>query len=98
MIEELITLFVHQEWVYGVHPSDCQQTTEIIYFEIPGCAQISWHYTHQGRPLPAYEKPWDGLTDSTLPKLLAFIEATFPEIKSPTTQRSRKPNRTTTLF
>jgi hypothetical protein len=80
MIRELILLFKHQEWTYGVHESDRRETAQIIYFEIPGCAQISWHYTHEGPPLPRYEQPWDGQTNSTLPKLLAFIQQEFPEI------------------
>ncbi|HYE76318.1 MAG TPA: hypothetical protein VEF04_23440, partial [Blastocatellia bacterium] len=77
---ELITLFKHQGWTFGVHKSDSYQTSHIIYFEIPDCAQISWHYTDKSGSLPIYEKEWDGRLNSTFPKLLTFIEEKFPEV------------------
>ncbi len=80
LMQDLILLFKHWEWEFGVHPSDRAETTHIIYFDIPGCAQISWHYTHEGQELPVYEKDWDRQPDSTLPKLLAFIEQEFPAV------------------
>jgi hypothetical protein len=80
LILQMITLFKHQEWVYGVHKSEYRFERGVIYFELPGCEQVSWHYDHKDAPLPIYEKEWDGKRDSTLPKLLVFIETTFPEI------------------
>lgn len=71
---DLIALFQHQGWKFGVHKSDRPETSHIIYFEIPGCEQISWHYTHKGDPLPIYPKEWDGKLNSTFPKLLSFVE------------------------
>lgn len=75
LIQELITLFKHQEWVFGVHPA--RFSRGVIYFEIPGCEQISYHYDHEGDPLPVYEKEWDGKEGSTLSKLFRFIQKEF---------------------
>ena len=51
-----------------------QQQTHVIYFDIPGVGQVSWHYTPRG-PLPGYEGEWDGKEGSTLPKLEIAIAA-----------------------
>lgn len=80
LIGELITICKHQEWVFGVHSAESRFSRGVIYFELPGCEQISWHYDHEGPPLPVYEKPWDGKKDSTLLKLLDFIGREFQEI------------------
>lgn len=75
MIQELITLFKHQGWIFGVHPQ--RFSRGVIYFELPGCEQISFHYDHEGVPLPVYEKEWDGQEGSTLRKLFDFIQKEF---------------------
>jgi hypothetical protein len=82
LIGDLITLFRHQEWAFGVHQSEHRFERGVIYFEIPGCEQISFHYDHEGPSLPTYEKPWDEKRDSTMPKLLEFIEQEFCEVIS----------------
>jgi len=66
-IEELIEVARTEGWVFGLQPSE-QYTTHIIYFEIPGVGQVSWHYSPQ-EPLPVYAGQWDGKKGSTLPKL-----------------------------
>jgi len=71
-IETLIGICQSQGWVFGVLPSDVSQTTHIIYFDIPGVGQLSWHYSPKG-PLPDYLGQWDGLVGSTLTKLEAAI-------------------------
>jgi hypothetical protein len=80
LIRELITMFRHQEWEFGIHAPASRIGRGVIYFEIPGCEQISWHYDHEGAELPIYEKEWDCKQGSTLPKLMAFIEREFVEI------------------
>jgi hypothetical protein len=55
-----------------------QQQTHIIYFEIPGVGQLSWHYSPK-QPLPDYLGQWDGEEGSTLPKLEAAISALLTE-------------------
>ena len=71
-IEALIGICQSQEWVFGVQPSEAGQTTHIVYFDIPGVGQLSWHYTPT-EPLPVYPGQWDGMVGSTLPKLEAAI-------------------------
>jgi len=82
LIKELITLFKHQEWLFGVHPAEYRFERGVIYFELPNCEQISWHYDHDGEPLPIYSKEWDRKQNSTLVKLFAFIDREFPDLKS----------------
>ena len=67
-IEALIGIAKSEEWTFGVQPSDVGQTTGIIYFDIPGVGQVSWHYSPT-EPLPVYPGAWDGQAGSTLPKL-----------------------------
>jgi hypothetical protein len=43
LIKELITLFRYREWEFGVHAPARGTGRGVIYFEIPGCEQISWH-------------------------------------------------------
>jgi hypothetical protein len=77
LIQELINLFKHHQWTFGIHLSDRRYERGVIYFEIPGCEQLSWHYDHRGGPLPVYEKLWDGKEGTTLPKLFTFIQQEF---------------------
>ena len=49
-----------------------QQQTHIIYFEIPGVGQLSWHYSPRV-PLPVYSGKWHEQDGSTLPKLEVAI-------------------------
>lgn len=58
-IEALIEISESLGWVYGVQQSDAIQTTHIIYFEIAGVGQVSWHYSPR-KPVPAYSGQWDG--------------------------------------
>ena len=71
-IERLIVIAREQGWKFGVQFSDVPSTSHIIYFEIPGVGQISWHYSPP-RPLPDYDGQWDQEVNSTLPKLEAAI-------------------------
>lgn len=69
LIEQLVAVFqANPEWVYGVQDSDVGATSHIIYFEIPWCRQISWHFSTE-KKYPEYTKAWDKLTNSTLGKL-----------------------------
>lgn len=67
LIFDLVSLFQQENWIYGVQPVD-GPTSHVIYFEVPGCEQISWHITTE-HILPAYNKKWDGKENSTLDKL-----------------------------
>jgi hypothetical protein len=56
-----------------------QQQTHVIYFDIPGVGQVSWHYSPR-EPLPIYQGQWDGKEGSTLPKLEAAISVLLNEV------------------
>jgi hypothetical protein len=76
LIQELIQIAAGQGWVYGVHQSNVADTTHIIYFELPGVGQISWHFSPR-KELPYYKGIWDRDRKSALPKLEAAINALF---------------------
>jgi hypothetical protein len=68
----LIALAGEQGWAYGVQPSDLPETTHVIYFDVPGVGQLSWHYTPH-EPLSVYAGEWDRQENATLKKLEAAI-------------------------
>lgn len=73
LILTLCEVFAKECWIYGVQTSDNPATTHVIYFEIPGCEQLSWHFSPETKEiadsLPEYEGKWDGKTEMTLNKL-----------------------------
>ena len=77
-IDTLIGIAKSQGWVFGVQSSCVFNTTHIVYFEIPGVGQVSWHYSPR-EPLPVYPGQWDEKEGSTLPKLEAAISKLLPE-------------------
>lgn len=72
LIHELIILFGAHGWTYGKHQSDAFHTRWIIYFELPGCEQISFHANLECE-CPDYAGKWDGKVHSTLNKLECAI-------------------------
>ena len=72
LIEKLIRLCEIEGWRYGKHNSDNFQTKHIVYFELPGCEQISFH-TNLRFEISEYPNQWDGKKQSTLPKLESAI-------------------------
>ena len=80
LILELVKVFNENGWNYGKEESDVNDTDYIIYFEIPGCSQISWH-TSFNKPaeIPNYNKKWDGIS-RTLEKLAGMIKEKYEEI------------------
>jgi hypothetical protein len=58
-----------------------QQQTHVIYFDIPGVGQVSWHHSPK-QPLPVYPGRWDGQEGSSLPKLEAAISALLTEAEA----------------
>ena len=70
LILELCKIFKEQNWIYGTQKSEVPAATKVIYFEIPECEQISWHFSPTiGKYIPIYEKEWDKKENSTLSKL-----------------------------
>jgi hypothetical protein len=59
-----------ESWTYGIQESGVYGVTHVIYFELPGVEQISWHFLPPaGHDLPEYLGVWDQKTHSTLVKL-----------------------------
>lgn len=74
LILNLCELFKSQQWEYGVQKNEKPPTSHVIYFDIPGCEQISWHFTLNGKnnEFPFYRGSWDNKPNSTLEKLEAM--------------------------
>lgn len=76
LIWNLIDLYLTNDLVYGVHDSDVNTTTHIIYFELEH-HQISWHFSYYSdKPLPLYNKEWDGIKN-TYKKLESIYNQLF---------------------
>ena len=71
LILDLCEIFKRQGWTYGVQKSNVPPTSHVIYFEISGCEQISWHFTPERKDgsFPEYSGEWDKKPNSTLEKL-----------------------------
>lgn len=82
LIEELAKLFKDQNWIYGIQKSDVKPTTHVVYFEIPDCEQISWHFTpNKISEFPVYSKDWDGKENSTFMKLEKMAKNILESLK-----------------
>lgn len=72
-----ITLLIEEckqreDVVFGYHNNEASFPSHIIYFDLPGCEQISFHCSipkelRQG--IPHYDGVWDRNENSTFPKL-----------------------------
>lgn len=70
LILELCKLFKSQNWIYGIQNSNNYSASHVIYFEIPGCEQISWHFSpDKNYNFPEYLGKWDEKENSTMEKL-----------------------------
>ena len=75
LILELSELFKKEKWIYGIQKSDSYGPSHVIYFEIPGCEQISWHFSPDNeKEYPVYNGVWDEKINSTLYKLEELIK------------------------
>ena len=86
------------EECYGRHNESTYSTNEIIFFELPGCEQISWHtnatFVHG---IKYYDTPWDGKVNSTLEKLQYIITEKYRnEIEASAFRTMRLPIRSFT--
>lgn len=83
LIMKLVQHCSQNGYVYG--KQDAEDTPHIhyvIYFEIPGCKQISFHTNFEGMDdliVPDYEKEWDGIVNSTFGKLDQAIKERYSE-------------------
>jgi hypothetical protein len=73
-ILELIEICRSEGWTLGIQESPVVGATHVIYFDLPGVEQISWHFTPPlQHGLSTYSGVWDGAKNSTLQKLEAAI-------------------------
>lgn len=80
LINRLIDLCEENNVEYGIQDSDVRDTSHVIYFELPNCKQISFHNSFdEADDLPIYTKEWDGIKNSTLPKIEQAILEHYPE-------------------
>jgi len=81
-IIKLIEIFKkHPNWPYGIEIVSGIETNSIIYFEIPGVEQISWHLMlYKENEFPIYNTPWDGKENSTLYKIANKIKQDYNNI------------------
>lgn len=74
MLRELMDVCREQGVRYGQQRSTAPAATHVIYFDLPGCEQISFHTNmREAGTLPAYDGEWDGKRCSTMSKLEAAI-------------------------
>lgn len=81
-IHDLISLYEKdQTLVFGYQIFQGRETNHIIYFELPDSGeQISFHCTlPKTDGIPVYGKDWDGIQNSTLPKIEKDIELLYGE-------------------
>lgn len=85
-IEELIREVINynnsneSKIIFGTQKSDVSETSLIIYFDLPGCEQISFHTDISSNLLPnvpKYQLKWDGKVNSTLPKIERAINSRY---------------------
>lgn len=82
--ERKVRINEYDEYGYRIYEEDPEyeiivHTMYIVYFDLPGCEQISWH--SKSKPnCPLYDGVWDGKTNSVLPKLEKAILDAFPSI------------------
>lgn len=68
--------------VMGWENSSVSGASLIVYFELPGCEQISFHTDlngHLKNAIGRYKSKWDEKVNSTLPKLEAAIKTRYSE-------------------
>lgn len=74
-IMQLVEICTSAGWTFGVQECGTFDASHVIYFDLPGVEQMSWHFSptwhHQ---LPAYDGVWDQQQKSTLRKLENAIQ------------------------
>ena len=71
----------HPEYRYGVQGSDNYSVNGVVYFELLDGTQLSFHcMIYDFRQHRRYDGRWDGLVNSTLPKLEKYILEHFSQV------------------
>lgn len=80
LICQLVDMCETKGYNYGKHDQIDISTNFILFFDLPGCEQISWHTNAScARNCPSYDKQWDGIPESTLLKLEEAICGNYTE-------------------
>lgn len=80
LIVELIEHCIENGFEYGVQDSQERNTNSIVYFDLPGMEQISFHTTFfEPHNYKTYNKEWDGEVNSTLRKIETAINNRYCE-------------------
>ena len=78
LLRQLIEICKKKDYTYGYQ--DChgvQEVSRILYFELPGIRQISFHCSILDSSIPRYEKDWNGVHCQTLPALEQAISTQY---------------------
>lgn len=83
-IMKAIQVCRQHKFSFGIECATAPNTNvnTIVYFDLPGCEQISFHTfieTKKRKSMPKYRKEWDGLINSTLDKLERAISNRYPK-------------------
>ena len=75
MLYQLADICQEEGVVYGVQKTSNHMTSYVLYFDLPGAGQISFHTNVISKNWPVYQGEWDGRQNSTLGKLERAIGA-----------------------
>lgn len=94
-IKKCLGLYKNTELNYGIQHSDNYSANAIVYFHLPGTnEQISFHTNFENKEFedyPEYKEEWDGLVNSTIPKIEKAIQNLYAEdIKVAINKQERK--------
>ncbi|TGK84831.1 hypothetical protein EHQ23_09040 [Leptospira bourretii] len=85
-ISELLKLCNVEGFKYGIQKNlnNHRKAEVVIYFDLPGTAQLSWHINIQNldikSKIPVYKNKWDNLKNSVFTKIEQSILDQFPDI------------------
>jgi hypothetical protein len=103
-IMRLVEICTLEGWTFGIVESLTFDATHLIYFDLPGVEQISWHFSPPSdHGLPEYDGVWDQKQKSTLRKLENAIQTLLKAARvndkaEPVAQGVRQPVRLTHLI
>ena len=77
LLIELVILCRRSSYRHGTRH---EGSLNVLYFDLPHCAQLSWHVRDFPLIVPAYAQPWDGLRDATFSKIVTSVMHVYPEV------------------
>lgn len=79
-VEKALDVCLENNFKCGWQDSDLPNISHVVYFDIPGVEQISFHQDLSSEYLercPEYDSEWDSLVNSTLPKIEKAIKKLY---------------------